>query len=138
MGLAASALRAWPPTANTAGRDGAPCVSAIGCGRQGARHPNSGIQSICRPQNLHHEDAHYGSGQANCNALATECGKLGNRLSVPVKNEYWCVEYSTKRIKSFWIARLIKTKTCKRRLYARSGIAQQLQILQPAGRTVNV
>jgi hypothetical protein len=57
---------------------------------------------------------------------------LRDRLSVPVKNEYCCVEYSTKRIKSFWIVRLIKTKTRKRRLYARSGIAQQVQILQPA------
>jgi hypothetical protein len=79
-----------------------------------------------------------GSGPPDSDALATEFRKLRDRLGIPVKNEYRSVGYSTKRIESVLIARLLKAKRRKRRLHPRSGIAQQVQIIQPACRIQNI
>ena len=67
-----------------------------------------------------------------------ELRKHGNRLSVPVKNEYCCVEYPTQRIEDVHVGRLGEAERRERRLHARSWIPQEIQILYGAGRTANL
>ena len=66
------------------------CLSVIGIHEMGGS-----IQSISCFQNFHHKQSQGGSRHADGNALATELRKKGNRLRVPVENEYRGIENST-------------------------------------------
>ena len=59
-------------------------------------------------------------------------------FSVPVKNEYRCVEYPTQRIEDVHVGRLGEAERRERCLHARSWVPQEIQILHGAGRMTNL
>src|SRR3954449_9607844 len=95
------------------------------------------VQCLRRFQHLHDDLSQCGSLHPNRNSLAKKLTKKRTWLRAPVKHEYCRVRYSAERIQRAYIARLGEAEGGERRLYARIGIAQQIDILHRAGRVAD-
>src|SRR6516162_1955350 len=78
-------------------------------------------------QYLRDDQAQGSPGRADGKTLAAELSKLRNRLGIPVKNEYHCIEYSTERIEGVRITRLSEIESGEGRLHSRARVTQKIK-----------
>src|SRR5437764_10612274 len=91
------------------------------------------VQCLRRFQHLHDDLSQCGSLHANRNSLANKLTKKRTWLRAPVKHEYCRVRDSAERIQRAYIAGLGEAEGGERRLHARIGTAQQIDLLHRAG-----
>jgi hypothetical protein len=100
--------------------------------------PGGCVQSLSRAQHLQDQRPQGGPRLPDGKALATHLRETRDGLGITVEDEDRRVEHPTERLEGLRVFRLGETEGGERRLHARRGVTQQLEVLHRAGSGANL